>query len=288
LRGRHSDLLYRARCEHKEIYVYLLLEHQSTNDPLMPFRLLVYMVRIWERHVRQHRGTARLPAILPMVVHHSRDGWTAPTSFAEIIDLEPETLLAIGAHVPDFRFLLDDLRTASDASLRARAMSALGRLSLFCLRHAPEPDKIVQRLGRWLELLREIRSTPGGSDALELIWRYLFTISAPSAPEDLVERLLSVVGVEGQEEVVTAAEQLIARGRKEGLEKGLEKGREEGLEEGRAMERRNMLLEQLRARFGALPRSAAARVRAADPAQLKRWLVRVVTAPTLADVLAED
>ncbi len=57
---------------------------------------------------------------------------------------------------------------ATDASLRARAMSALGRLSLFCLRHASEPDEIVRRLARWLLLLREIRSAPGGSDALEL------------------------------------------------------------------------------------------------------------------------
>ena len=81
---------------------------------------------------------------------------------------------------------------------------------------------------------------------------------------------------------------LIERGRKEGLEKGLEKGRKEGLEQGREAERRELLLEQLRARFGALPRSAAARVRAADPAQLKRWLVRVVTAPTLAEVLADE
>ena len=280
LRGRHSDLLFTARCGDKDIYIYLLLEHQSTDDPLMAYRLLVYMVRIWERHVREHPGATRLPAIVPMVVHHSRDGWTSPTSFAELLDLAPEALAAIGAHVPNFRFLLDDLHATSDASLRTRAMSALGRLSLFCLRHAPEPDRIVQGLARWLDLLREIRNGPGGSEALELIWRYVFTISGPVNPEALVERLLLVVGEESKEEIVTAAEQLIERGRKEGLKKGLEKGRES--------ERREVLLELLCARFGPLPEPAAAQVRAADPAQLKRWLVRVVTAPTLAEVLAEE
>jgi hypothetical protein len=105
-----------------------------------------------------------------------------------------------------------------------------------------------------------------------VIWRYVFTVSAPADPEDLVERLLLVVGEESKEEIVTAAEQLIERGR----------------EQGRESERREVLLELLRTRFGTLPRSAAARVRAADPAQLKRWLVRVVTAPTLAEVLAAD
>jgi flagellar biosynthesis/type III secretory pathway protein FliH len=112
----------------------------------------------------------------------------------------------------------------------------------------------------WLDLLREIRTAPGGSEAL------------------------LVVGEESREEIVTAAEQLIERGRKEGLEKGLKKG----LEKGRESERREVLLELLCARFDTLPESAAARVRSADPAQLKRWLVRVVTAPTLADVLAEE
>lgn len=83
LRNRHSDLLFTVQCGDREAYLYLLLEHQSTSDPLMPFRLLVYMVRVWERHVREHPGVTRLPAIVPMVVHHSREGWTSPTSFPD-------------------------------------------------------------------------------------------------------------------------------------------------------------------------------------------------------------
>lgn len=268
LRGRHSDLLFTARCGAKDIYIYLLLEHQSSDDPLMAYRLLVYMVRIWERHVREHPATTRLPAIVPMVVHHSKEGWTSPTTFAELLDLEPEALAAIGAHIPNFRFLLDDLHAASDASLRARAMSALGRLSLFCLRHASEPDRMVQRFARWLDLLREIRNAPGGAEALELVWRYVFTVSAPVNPEDLVDRLLLVVGKESREEIVTAAEQLMERGRESAW--------------------REALLELLCARFGVVPESAAARVRTAAPAQIKQWLVRTVTAPTLAEVLGQE
>ena len=149
------------------------------------------------------------------------------------------------------------------ASLRARTMSALGRLALFCLRHSSAPDEIVRRLARWLLLLREIRSAPGGSDALELVWRYIFTISAPPVPEDLVERLVLVVGEESKEDIVTAAEQLMDRGRKD------------------------ILLEQLSARFGTLPEAIVERVRAARPAQLKRWAVQVLTAASLPEVLAE-
>jgi predicted transposase/invertase (TIGR01784 family) len=267
LRGRHCDLLYGVRCGDKEVLVYLLLEHQSTTDPLMPFRLLVYMVRVWERYVREHPHTTRLPAIMPMVVHHSREGWTSPTSFEELFDLEPDMLNAVRANVPSFKFLLDDLRVAGDASVRARAMSALGRMALLFLRHSSEPQKIVERVARWLDLLREIRATPEGGDALERLWRYLIVISETDEPEELVEHLQLVVGEAYKEEIVTAGEKLMERGGRNTL--------------------RDVLLEQLGERYGALPEPTIARVLGADLAQLKRWAKRVLTAPTLDDALAE-
>src|SRR5205823_8045280 len=61
LRSRHTDLLFTVRLAGTEIFLYLLLEHQSRNDALMPFRLLVYMVRVWERYLRDHPRARRLP-----------------------------------------------------------------------------------------------------------------------------------------------------------------------------------------------------------------------------------
>jgi hypothetical protein len=60
-------------------------------------------------------------------------------------------------------------------------------------------------------------------------------------------------------------------------------GRDLGHKEGE----RALLLRQLRARFGELPESIAARVEVAEVAQLERWGERVLNAKTLADVLDE-
>jgi len=146
LRGRHTDLLFSARCrstnaegESVEVLIYLLFEHQSTDDPLMPFRLLLYIVRVWEKLVREAPTLRRLPAILPMVLHHSEDGWVSPTTLHGIIDLDADAMAVVGKHIPQFSMMLDDISAQSDDSLRARAVSALGRLALFCLRHAREP-----------------------------------------------------------------------------------------------------------------------------------------------------
>ena len=112
----------------------------------------------------------------------------------------------MGKHLPQFEMMLDDLGAQSDDSLRARAISALGRLCLFCLRHAREPQVLLEQLRRWVDLIREIQTAPGGSDALVLIWRYIMITNGQATPEAVVAQLLDVVGVEHTEEIMTAGE----------------------------------------------------------------------------------
>jgi predicted transposase/invertase (TIGR01784 family) len=70
--------------------------------------------------------------------------------------------------------------------------------------------------------------------------------------------------------------------REQGLEKGLEKGRREGRRAGLA----EVLLKQLRQRFGRPPAAVQACVRTATVKQLETWLGRVVTAQSLDELLA--
>src|SRR4051812_5532481 len=48
LKERSSDLLFSAMLAGHSVLLYLLFEHQSRVDELMPFRLLRYEVRIWD------------------------------------------------------------------------------------------------------------------------------------------------------------------------------------------------------------------------------------------------
>ena len=85
-----------------QVFLFLggdvLFEHQSTVDSLMSFRLLRYEIRIRERWLRDNPGAHRLPAILPVVLHHSVDGWTGSTSFEDLLDgRPPRRLVGSGA-----------------------------------------------------------------------------------------------------------------------------------------------------------------------------------------------
>jgi predicted transposase/invertase (TIGR01784 family) len=275
LRERHTDLLFSASLAGRPALIYVLFEHQSTVDPLMPFRLLRYVVRIWEGWLRDHPKAGKLPAIVPVVLHHSESGWTAPIAFEELLDLDADGLAAFGDHLPRFRFVLDDLSAATDEALHARTMTALARLALWCLRHARSPDDLVAGLSQWADLVHEARQAPNGAAAIALIWRYIFTVNDRFQPEELVARLTAAVGESEKEEIVTVADQLIEQGRRKGLQQGHREGQ------------REMLLRQLRVRFGALPESAVAQIDAADGAQLETFAERVLTAASLAEALAE-
>jgi hypothetical protein len=94
--------------------------------------------------------------------------------------------------------------------------------------------------------------------------------------EELRTLVAHEIGKDVEEAVVTTADLLREEGRKKGLEEGLEEGRKG---------QRKILLKLLGARFGRLPEAAVAQVNAAPLAQLELWAERVLTAPTLADVL---
>ena len=125
LREVYSDIVFTARLAGHEIVLYVLLEHQSTHDPLMPFRLLRYVMQIWEAVLRDQPEAKRFPAVLPFVLHHGRLQWSSPTSLAELIDLPEELQQLLGEHVPRFRFFLDDLSSTEDTVLRQRSLTTL-------------------------------------------------------------------------------------------------------------------------------------------------------------------
>src|SRR5262249_5265440 len=148
-----------------------------------------YLVRIWEAWRRENPGATRLPPIVPVVVHHSEGGggWSEAVAFDELLEVEGELLAALRPHLPLFTFVLDDLSVARDDELRARAMSALGRVALFCLKRARGSDDMARELERWRDLLAEIVRAPNGVAALAAILSYI--LEASSTPRERLEGL---------------------------------------------------------------------------------------------------
>ncbi|MFN7587974.1 MAG: DUF4351 domain-containing protein [Planctomycetota bacterium] len=72
---------------------------------------------------------------------------------------------------------------------------------------------------------------------------------------------------------------LLEMGEERAMAKGPAKWRQSGMGD--------LLLNMLEARFGTLPEAVAERIRAADTDTLQRWSLRLLTAATIDDVLAD-
>ena len=77
LRASHSDILYSLQTQAGEGYIYLLIEHQSSADRHMAFRLMRYAIAAMQRHL--DKGHTQLPLVIPLLFYHGRvSPWPYP------------------------------------------------------------------------------------------------------------------------------------------------------------------------------------------------------------------
>jgi predicted transposase YdaD len=283
LRARFSDLLFRVRLAGHVAYVYLLFEHQSGPERMMCPRLLRYVTDAWGEHLKKNPRATHLPVVIPMVLHHGEDGWSAPVSLRELYDAPAAVLDDLRPYIPELTFVLDDLAPQSDAVLRARALSALPRLVLWALKHVRRGRDVIPALRKARDLVRAVLLAPNGVASLLTVLRYIVEV-ADSSEHELIRTLERTMLPDARETLMTLAE----RWRREGLKEGLKEGIKKGIEKGRKEKQREVLLRLLSRRFGALPEAVADRVRGAKLDQLDRWFDRGITAHSLDAVFVDE
>ncbi len=77
-----SDVLFKALVSGEEAYFYILAEHQSKPDKLMPFRLIQYMTKIWDFVIKNkgNKSPLPLPVIVPMIFYTGKGKYTAAST----------------------------------------------------------------------------------------------------------------------------------------------------------------------------------------------------------------
>ncbi len=270
---RHADLLFRAMIDGEYAYLYFLFEHQSTPDHLMPFRVLTYILRIWDQLLREDPTRRTLPIIIPIIVHHGAQGWTAPRRLHECV-AGLEAFPHLAPLVPDFELIVADLVHIDDEALRARPMGAFPKLALWALRDARSVERLLATVHEWGEEFRELKRQDPDEDDVGVVLRYILRAAGDLSYEVVRDKFIEVIP-EVEADMASAAEQLIQRG----VARGLKEGR---------LAARALLTRQLQLRFGALGPDAEAAIAKGTPEQLGGWAERVITAETLEDVFGAD
>jgi len=273
LKELRSDVCYSARLDGCETLLYVLVEHQSTVDPLMVFRVLRYMVDLWGWWLdRQEKTPSRLPLVIPIVVYHGERAWDAAQTFEELIELPPALGATARGFVPSFHFQLDDLTQRTDEELRARQAPPFAAVTWIFFRYARAPNRGIAVWRECADLLQALRQQAEWKSLLEKLVSYSL-IRGLGSQDELRQELRRLGGPEAEEVAVTAGERL------------LEQGREEGLLDGERKLLRRLLCKRLE--LVELPAEVEQRIESASEAQLETWGERVLDATTLEDVFGE-
>ena len=123
LREQESDLVFtvplRSESETDELLIYTLIEHQSTVDVTMGFRVLFYMVQIWDAQRREWESNNvpksqwRFRPILPIVFYTGSQRWQTPLTLNVVMDA-PDVL---SRFVPTFDTLFLGVKETTEARL---------------------------------------------------------------------------------------------------------------------------------------------------------------------------
>lgn len=82
---KESDIIYRLRYKGQEVYLYLLIEFQSTVDKFMSVRMLRYILELYDSVIRES-PKEKLPPVFPLMLYNGERKWTAPQQIADLIE----------------------------------------------------------------------------------------------------------------------------------------------------------------------------------------------------------
>jgi len=116
LRQRADDVVWRVKADGEWVYLYLLIEFQSSVDAWMAVRIMTYVGLLYQDLIR--RGEAlegkRLPPVLPIVLYNGDAKWTAATDIATLI---PKVPGLVSQYLPKLEYLLIDENQYAEADL---------------------------------------------------------------------------------------------------------------------------------------------------------------------------
>ncbi|HGM5488846.1 TPA: Rpn family recombination-promoting nuclease/putative transposase [Serratia fonticola] len=210
LRAYYSDVLFSLKTGKGDGYVYALIEHQSSPDKHMAFRLVRYAIAAMQRHLQA--GHDRLPLVIPMLFYHGQvTPYPYSMSWLEEFS-QPE--LARQLYAGQFP-LVDVTVIPDDEIMQHRSMAILELLQ----KHVRQRD-LFELQERLVTLLLAGYTT---KEQLISLINYMLQAGSTTKPERLI-RELARRAPKHREELMTIAEYLEQKGRLEGREEGREEG----------------------------------------------------------------
>lgn len=81
-----SDLIYKLKLNGEDVFIYVLLEFQSSVDRFISVRILNYITNMYMAMLNAKEIKDKLPPVFPILLYNGDPTWTAPKTVAETIE----------------------------------------------------------------------------------------------------------------------------------------------------------------------------------------------------------
>ena len=276
LREQQADLVFKVPFQTEsgtdELFIYILIEHQSTVDPIMGFRVLFYMMQIWDS---QRRGweTDNVPKsqwrfrpILPIVYYTGERRWSNPLTLDAIMDI-PDVLTRF---VPKFDTLFLSVNETETAALK-ETDHPLGWLLTVLQKENADKETLstaMLEVVSYLEALDETKA-PQRRKA----FAYLVLLILHRRPTEEHKELITLIEQHAHDmEVENMAQSIIDISIEQGIEQGIEKTKREDI------------IKLLEIKFETLPETITKKINGIqDHSRLNSLFEKAATIDTLDD-----
>ncbi|CAM4352927.1 MULTISPECIES: Rpn family recombination-promoting nuclease/putative transposase [Klebsiella] len=214
LRAWYSDVLWSLKTASGEGYVYVVIEHQSSPDAQMAFRLMRYAIAAMQRHLDS--GHTKLPLVVPMLFYH---GATTPYPWSlNWLDCFTDPPQARELYASPFPLV--DITVIPDEEIVSHRRVALLEL---IQKHIRQRD-----LMNIVEQLTTILLNGDANDRqLKTLFNYLLQTGNARRFGRFIREVAQRVP-QHRESLMTIAERLQEVGRRKGKREGRQEGRQEG------------------------------------------------------------
>ena len=225
LQEHFSDLVFSCKLADKPAYLTLLIEHQSSPDKMMAFRIHQYLFGLLSNYRKQHPNKL-LPAVYSLVFYH---GKTTPYPYSLSLQSCFDDPLNIMSEVLYQDIALVDINQLPDEVLKKQEWIGPVTSALKYIRQqemAPFALDILASL-QWSMDKYEAQ------EMLELLLKYLFNAGNIEDIDSFVESSLEQLSSPIRSEMMTFAEKMEERGIQKGKQEGILEGKQEGKIEGK-------------------------------------------------------
>lgn len=263
-RERHDDIIWRIRWGPKWLYIYLLIEFQSTIDHFMAVRIMGYIALLYQYLIETQnlKASDKLPPVLPLVIYNGSQRWNAAEDISELLETVPSGLEKYSPHL---RYLLIDEGAYGDSQLEPLMKNLVAAIIRLENTRSGENEKevalgIQKVLVSLIDLLKGSELAPLRRDIVTWLLRILLPKNVPNIPIPEVVEL---------QEMNSMLYETIQNWYKDAEVRGEAK----------------LLLNLLETKFGSLPASVKTTVNRLDSDTLLRCSQRLFTAKTWQDVI---